>query len=54
MIDISSYPILSSNISALKDTSMDNRDDVTEVYMTESDRPAVNFDKVKEEYVKSL
>ena len=54
MIDISSYPILSSNISALKDTSIYNRDDVTEVYMTESDRPAVNFDKVKEEYAKSL
>lgn len=54
MIDISTYPILSNHMTTLKNTSIDKRDDRTVVYMTESTIQAVNFDKVKEEYVKSL
>lgn len=54
MIDISTYPILSNHMTTLKNTSIDRRDDRTVVYMTESTIPAVDFDKVKEEYVKSL
>lgn len=54
MIDISTYPILSSHMATLKDTSLDKRDDRTVVYMTESTKLVVNFDKVKEEYVKPL
>ena len=54
MIDISTYPILSSHMATLKDTSLDKRDDRTIVYMTESTKLVVNFDKVKEEYVKPL
>lgn len=54
MIDLSAYPILNSHMSALKDTSIDKRDNHTEKFMTESERPAVNFDQVKEEYVECL
>lgn len=54
MIDISTYPILSNHMTTLKNTSIDKRDDRTVVYMSESTIQAVNFDKVKEEYVKSL
>lgn len=54
MIDISNYPILSGHMSTLKETSLDKRDDQTQVYMTESVRPAINFDHVKEEYVRPL
>lgn len=54
MIDITTYPILSGHMSTLKDTSIDKRDDGVKVFMTESARQVVNFDQVKEEYVKSL
>lgn len=54
MIDLDAYPILSSHMSTLKETSVDKRDDHTEIFMTESTRPAVNFDKVKEEYIELL
>lgn len=41
-------------MSTLKETSKDKRDDGVEAYMTESAKPVVNFDRVKDEYVKSL
>lgn len=53
MIDLNSYPIFQNNISTLKDTSLDNRNNGT-VYMTESTRFAINFDGVKNEYVRGL
>lgn len=51
MINLSDYAIFNRNISSLKETS---KDDNHEVYMTESLRPVINFDKVKYEYVKDL
>lgn len=51
MINLSDYPIFKRNIATLKETSKDNNH---EVYMTESMRPVINFDKVKDEYVKEL
>lgn len=54
MVDISTYPILSDCMTTLKDTSIDDRDGGEVAYMTESTRSAVDFDKVKEEYVRSL
>ncbi len=54
MIDICAYPILGGHMSTLKETSKDKRDDGVEAYMTQSAKPVVNFDKVKDEYVKSL
>lgn len=54
MIDISTYPIFSRHMSTLKATSIDKRNDKTILYMTESTKPGVNFDDVKEDYVKHL
>ncbi len=54
MINISDYPILKNNICTLKDTSVDKRDSRVVMYMTDSSRSAVNFDKVKEEYIRPL
>lgn len=51
MIDLSDYPIFNRNITTLKETS---KDDDHEVYMTESVRPVINFDKVKDEYIRGL
>ena len=53
MINISGYPIFNINMSTLKDTSIDKRDN-TIIYMTNSILPAVSFDKVKDDYVKKL
>lgn len=53
MIDLDSYPIFADNRSTLKETSLDNRDGKA-VYMTESSLPAIDFDGVKEGYVKDL
>ncbi len=54
MIKLSDYPIFSENISTLKETSVDKRDCNNYTYMTESNRPAVSFDLVKEKYTENL
>lgn len=53
MIDIEKYPLLANCITTLKDTSIDKSNNEV-VYMTESPRQAVNFDEVKEKYIKNL
>ena len=54
MIDFNAYPILCNNKSTLKETSKDNSDKNNIKYMTESQLEVINFDKVKEQYVKDL
>lgn len=53
MIDLNAFQIFVDHPSNLKETSIDKRDGKAQ-YMTLSTREAVNFDGVKEEYVKSL
>lgn len=53
MIDLNTFQIFADHLSNLKETSIDKRDG-TPRYMTLSTREAVNFDGVKEEYVKQL
>lgn len=53
MIDVDNFPILSNNKSTLKETSKDNHDGAI-TFMTESDAEAINFDKVKDEYISGL
>lgn len=53
MINLNQYPIFQNHWSSLKETSKDNRDGKV-VYMTESNYPVINFDEVKEEYMKAL
>ncbi|TJX12918.1 hypothetical protein E9840_11515 [Tissierella creatinini] len=53
MIKVDDYEILSKNISTLKETSRDYHDEVDH-YMTDSLLPAVDFDKVKDEYISKL
>lgn len=54
MVDLSKYEIFRGHMSTLKETSLDRKDDGTKVYMIDSLRPAVNFDDVKDEYIKDL
>lgn len=54
MIDFDKYPILKNNLSTLKETSIDHHDKNTIAYMTNSERIAVNFDNVKNDYIKDL
>ena len=54
MIKIENYPSLNENMTTLKETSIDDRDKANPIYMTESMYPAVDFDKVKDEYIKHL
>ncbi len=54
MIKLSDYPIFSENLSTLKETSVDKSDHNNYVYMTESNRPVVSFDLVKEKYTENL
>lgn len=54
MIDFNEYSILKDNMSTLKETSLDNHDPNDNVYMTNSDRCAVNFDNVKRKYIETL
>lgn len=54
MIKFENYDILYSNMSTLKETSIDNRNKGYTAYMTVSDRAAVNFDDVKREYIRTL
>ena len=53
MVDLNAFQIFADHFSNLKETSIDKRDG-TPQYMTLSTRKAVNFDGVKEEYVKPL
>lgn len=53
MIDLSNYPQF-NHISTLKETSLDKHDNGTASYMTESSMSVINFDAVKDEYIKSL
>lgn len=53
MIDLKTFQIFTDHLSNLKETSIDNRDGTTQ-YMTPSTREAINFDGVKEEYVRNL
>lgn len=54
MINFDAYPILKSNLSTLKDTSIDNHDQTHITFMTDSQREAVNFDEVKRVYTENL
>jgi hypothetical protein len=53
MIDIKSIDILKNAMCPLKDASKDNHDG-TDIYLTESVIPVINFDEVKNAYVKDL
>lgn len=48
MIKIEDHEILKNNISTLKDTSLDDDNDI---YMTECEYQAIDFDGVKDNYV---
>ena len=51
MIDVNAYPILERHRSTLAQTSWDNKN---RAYMTTSTLDAINFDGVKNEYIKGL
>lgn len=54
MIDFDKYPILKNNLSTLKETSIDHHEKNMIKYMTNSEKEAVNFDNVKNDYIKDL
>lgn len=54
VISFDDYPILKNNVSTFKETSIDKHDMNNIKYMTCSERTVVNFDDVKEEYIKDL
>ena len=54
MIDIYDYPILKDHRSSLKETSIDHHHDNNVSFLTDSTLPAVNFDEVKNDYIKKL
>ena len=54
MINHEDYDILKNNISTLKETSKDNHNNESETFMTQSMLPAVDFDEVKNEYIRKL
>ncbi len=53
MIDLSKYSQL-NHFATFKETSLDKHDNGTASYMTESLKSVINFDAVKDEYIKSL
>lgn len=53
MIDLSKYPQF-NHIVTLKETSRDEHDSGTISYMTDSKLPVINFDDVKNDYIKDL
>lgn len=53
MIELTAFEIFTDHFSSLRETSLDNSS-VPPKYMTTSKLPAVNFDGVKKDYVKSL
>ncbi len=54
MIDITLYPIFMNHMSDLKSVSVDKHDSDDAEYMTQSLKEVVDFDAVKNEYVKTL
>ncbi|HIS55171.1 MAG TPA: hypothetical protein IAB48_00725 [Candidatus Fimimorpha excrementavium] len=52
-MDWNKYEIFRNHITNLKETSLDESGG-QKVYMTQSLRPAINFDGVKEDYIKNL
>lgn len=54
MINFNDYTILKNNLSTLKETSKDTHNKSTVIFMTNSEREAVNFDNVKLKYVENL
>lgn len=53
MIKIEDYKTFKRNITSLKETSKDNHDGST-CFMTKSSLKVINFDRVKDEYIKDL
>src|SRR5215472_4930129 len=53
MLEIDEVPIFNNNKTTLKETSKDNHDGV-DVFMTESTLSVVNFDSVKNEYIREM
>ena len=54
LIKFEDYPILQGHLSTLQEISIDDHEKDNVQYMTDSQRMAVNFDKVKEEYISNL
>lgn len=54
MTDLKKYGIFNRHMSNLKETSLDDRDGTSRMYMTNSPLAAIDFDSVKEEYVQNL
>ena len=54
MINFNDCIILENNMSNLKETSIDKRDSSNIKYMTSSECKAINFDNVKNDYIKDL
>ncbi|MSU00129.1 hypothetical protein [Tissierella pigra] len=54
MIDISSHSIFEKNKSSLKETSKDDADKRNIKYMTHSEFEVIDFDGVKNDYIKGL
>lgn len=54
MIKIEDYKIFADNISTLKETSKDKNNNESEEFMTSSKLEAINFDGVKDDYIKNL
>lgn len=54
MIDLEQYEIFVHHRSTLKETSLDDRDGSVNAYMTDSMLDVVDFDGVKEEYIRDL
>lgn len=52
LIKFEDHLILKNHLSTLHETSVDFHDKNHIQYMTKSERTAVNFDDVKEEYIK--
>lgn len=51
MIDVNDYDIFRNNITSMKKAS---KDDANNEYMTECQKPVINFDKVVENYCKGI
>lgn len=54
MPELLRFPEFVAHQSALKDTSKDKHEPNNSTYMTESNKTAVNFDAVKDDYVKKM
>ena len=54
MNDLRTYEIFQRNLSTLKETCVDTHDGIPVPQLTRSERVAINFDKVKEDYIQDL